>query len=355
MMSNDTTLGLPLSQEQASQLVRASIGIGLELPEPRRVGQALVYTFDPGFDTLAEPSAVAIGAFDGVHVGHCSLIGRTVADARARGIRSAVAMFDPDPLDVIAPGTPNVRLDTCADRIRMLLALGVDAVVAFVFDEGMRGMDHRTFCRDVLCRSLAPATIHVGSDFHMGKNRGGNVEALSAVGRELGFEVFGEELLGTDGETVSATRIRRLLRTSRLDEANALLGRCHYVRGVVQHGRGEGTGFGFPTANVRAAIEDCMPEEGVYACYVRVGDRAWPAAANVGAPPSFSDPIPAFLEANLIGFSGDIYGATVEVVFVAWLRASRKFDSFEELERTVMDNIHWTEENLGSTCVEVGQ
>lgn len=353
MIELATAPSYPLAPEDASQLVRASIGLDLPLPEPRVAGPARVYAHDPSLDTLAEPCALAIGAFDGVHVGHRSLIERTVADARARGIRSCVAMFDPDPLDVIAPGTPNVRLLSCADRIRRLLALGVDAVVAFTFDNDLRGMDHRAFCTEVLCRAVKPATVHVGADFHLGRGRGGNVEALAKVGAELGFEVYGEELLGEDGATVSATRIRNMLRASELSSANRLLGRCHFVRGVVQHGRGEGTGFGFPTANVRAAIEDCMPEEGVYACYVRVGDRAWPAATNVGAPPSFSEPIPAFLEANLIGFSGDIYGATVEVVFVEWLRASRKFDSFEELERTVMGNIHWTEENLGTGGVEV--
>ena len=133
-----------------------------------------------------------------------------------------------------------------------------------------------------------------------------------------------------------------------------LLGRCHFVRGWVDHGRGEGTSFGFPTANVRCDARTCMPAEGVYACVVSDGSRAWPAAANVGAPPTFDTRHDAyFLEANLLGFEGDLYGSELAVTFVAWLRASRPFSSLEELERTVLSNIDWVRRNVGETGVEV--
>jgi riboflavin kinase/FMN adenylyltransferase len=167
--------------------------------------------------------------------------------------------------------------------------------------------------------------------------------------------VFGEDLVGEDGSTISATRIRGLLRSGELGEANKLLGRCHVLRGAVEHGRGEGTGMGFPTANVSFAIEDCMPKEGVYAGYVVVDGTAWASAINVGAPPTFSDARPAFLEANLLGFSGDLYGREVSVVFARWLRASRPFPSTEELERAVLSNVDWVRTQVGQHGVEVGE
>ena len=124
--------------------------------------------------------------------------------------------------------------------------------------------------------------------------------------------------------------------------------------GQFAHGRGEGTGFGFPTANVVCDPRACMPAEGVYACYVSQGGTAWPAAANVGAPPTFAGRRAAFLEANLLGFTGDLYGAEVAVSFVRWLRPSRVFDSLSELERVVLGNIEWVRRNLGDAPRELG-
>jgi riboflavin kinase/FMN adenylyltransferase len=168
------------------------------------------------------------------------------------------------------------------------------------------------------------------------------------MGRELGFSVVTHDLLQEEGEVVSSTRIRGLLRAGRVEAAARLLGRCHVVRGHVQHGRGEGTGMGFPTANVACDGRDCMPGEGVYGGWVVVGDAAWPAAINVGAPVSFdARERLSFLEANLMGFEGDLYGCDVAVVFAAWLRGARRFESVEELERVVGGNIAWVREHLG--------
>ena len=152
---------------------------------------------------------------------------------------------------------------------------------------------------------------------------------------------------------VSSSRIRSLLAQGDVSGIVSLLGRHHYVRGTVAHGRGEGTGFGFPTANVCSDARSCMPREGVYACIVTDGVRAWPSAANVGAPPTFTSHRDAFLEANLIGFEGDLYGRELVVIFVEWLRGSRTFSSLDELERVVLGNIDWVRQNVGDQCVEV--
>ena len=345
---------LPLDAHAASRLLGDAMAASAGGLSCERRGGATVWHAGGPVDLLARPCAVTIGAFDGVHLGHRTLVAHTIADARSRGTLAVAITFDPDPMDLIAPGTPSVRLLAVADRIRFLSSLGLDAVVALPFDEELRRTTCEDFCLSVLPRMVSLASIRVGSNFHMGSGRGGDVAQIARIGSEQGFEVFGERLVDEGGEHISATRIRRLLGQGDLDQANELLGRCHFVRGSVTHGRGAGASLGFPTANIVCAIEDRLPAEGVYAGYVIAEGEGWPAAINVGAPPTFSDPRPAFLEANLIGYAGDLYGSEVSVVFVRRLRASRRFESVDELKATVEGNIAWTAENLGRASVEVG-
>ena len=301
----------------------------------------------------SEPCVVTIGAFDGVHRGHRSLVESALEDARGRGVRCVAVTFDPDPADVVGPSSMGTRLMRMADRRDTLLRLGVDSVVVVSFTADVARLDPQAFVDDVLLRTMRAVCVHVGSNFRFGRHGAGDVDVLAALGAQRGFDVTVHRLLDAGDEHISSTRIRQLLRSSRLEEANDLLGHWHFVRGTVLHGRGEGTSFGFPTANVECELTDCLPAAGVYACYVAQGNLAWPAAANVGAPPTFAAARPAFLEANLIGFSGDLYGAEVTVLFVKWLRPSREFDSLRELEKAVLANISWVRHNLGSQALEV--
>ena len=200
--------------------------------------------------------------------------------------------------------------------------------------------------------------IVVGEDFRLGARGAGTVDALRELGRADGFDVIGVELSREGDESITSTRIRGLIERGSVEDASVLLGRCHFVEGVVEHGRGEGTGFGFPTANVRVSEAACLPAEGVYAGFVvvgrglgtdHVGEVAYPAAINVGKPRSFSpgEEGESFLEATLLGFGGDLYGRGVCVTFVRWLRAPRRFDSVGELERTVLSNVGWVRRTLG--------
>ena len=295
-------------------------------------------------------AVVAIGAFDGLHAGHRALLAAAAEDAASRGVPLVAVTFDPDPAMLVAGVREhvNTRLLPCDDRGAGLLEAGVDAVLSLRFDERLAGMAPRSFVDDVLRASVEPVSVHVGENFRFGRNGAGDVRVLSELGAATGFRVVPHELVCKFGSPVSATRVRALLADGRLDEATDLLGRHHYVRGTVEHGRGEATAFGFPTANVRCDALDCMPAEGVYACYVTSGCHAWPAAANVGAPPTFGGDGTAFLEANLLGFSGNLYEREVCVSFVEWLRSSRVFDSLEELERVVLGNIAWVARHLGS-------
>ena len=334
---------------------------GVPLPEfdtvTVRGARALVRRgggFSPWDD--ARPCAYAIGAFDGVHLGHRRLVGSCVDHAREACVASCAVLFDPDPARVLAPAGAEPELLPVDARARLLLSLGVDAVVTLPFDKGVAAVPYDQFVRSTLAAIAPIESLHVGEDFRLGAGGAGNVAALTALGRVLGFEVHGMGLVDHGGSPVSSTRIRGLLATGDVRAAAELLARCHVVGGTVAHGRGEGTGMGFPTANVVPSTHACLPADGVYACYVRQGDSAWPAAVNVGLPRSFKMPVGSperLLEANLMGFSGDLYGSFVEVVFVEWLRAPREFPTLAELERVVGENIDWVRENLGTVRVGV--
>ncbi len=303
-------------------------------------------------DTLRHaPSREAVfvlGAFDGLHQGHRALVAAALADARDRGLPCVAVTFDPDPSELLQPTSPQSQLLAVADRVQGLSTLGIDAVVTLPFDATLAALSPEAFVSQRLMAIAQPASVHVGSNFHFGHHGVGTVQTLRQLGAAMGFDVVESSLVEVGEERVSSTRIRSLLaQPGSLAQANELLCRCHFVRGTVEHGRGEGTSFGFPTANVRCSARTCMPSQGVYGGYVLVGAKAWPAAINVGAPPSFSGPDELFLEANLIGFSGNLYEADACVIFVEWLRPSRRFDSLEELERVVLGNIAWVRENLG--------
>ena len=347
MQFDITQLSYPLDAEQARLLVAQSNLLQAHPSENVPDSSAID-------EQLLQGAVVVMGAFDGLHLGHRALVKAALADAHARRLPCVVVTFDPDPSELLQPGAPQPELLSISDRLLGLSTLGVDRCIALPFTHELAALSPKAFVCDRLMGLLKPVSVHVGSNFRFGYRGEGTVETLAELGGQFGFEVVCDELVDYDGERVSSTRIRgQLALPAGLPEANAMLARCHFVRGNIEHGRGEGTSFGFPTANVRCAPHSCMPCQGVYAGFVSVGGTAWPAAINVGAPPSFSSPDELFLEANLIGFSGDIYGADAVVTFVEWLRPSRVFESLDELERVVLGNIDWVRVNLGSNGVRL--
>ena len=306
----------------------------------------------------------AIGAFDGLHRGHCALLRCAHAEAVRRGCRLAVVTFSPDPARVLSPGTAPDDLLSVEDREYALIDSGADALLVFSFTPELAAVPYEDFIRKGLGSLLDVRAIVVGEDFRLGARGAGTVDALRKLGGTDGFDVIGVELAREGGESITATRIRGLIGQGSVEDASTLLGRCHFVSGEVEHGRGEGTGFGFPTANVRVRDGACLPAEGVYAGFVvvgsglgtnHVGEVAYPAAINVGKPRSFSpgEEGEAFLEATLLGFEGNLYGERVRVVFARWLREPRAFGSVEELERVVLGNVDWVRKTLGEKGVEL--
>lgn len=348
-MSDEAPWSLPLPEGGLADIVRASSPDVVEaVTDPVSFDNATV------FGTCGGKTVVAIGAFDGVHEGHRALVRAAVEDAHARGIPSAIITFDPDPDEVLRPDEISCRLTTTRQRIGLLGTLGANSIVVLRFDHRLASLPYEDFFSEKLHGLLEPVSLHVGRDFRLGYLGQGDVPSLTTLGARSGFSVTGHDLVCMGSEAVTSTRIRDVLCGGDVSRAASLLGRAHVVAGVVTHGRGEGTSFGFPTANVTVPQGICMPAEGVYAGFLLSRGVAYPAAINVGLPPSFGGrPGAPFLEANLLGFHGDLYGSEVSVGFLEYLRPSRAFRSREELEAVVLGNIDWVRTHVGDDGVEV--
>ncbi|HVJ02323.1 MAG TPA: bifunctional riboflavin kinase/FAD synthetase [Sphingomonas sp.] len=273
---------------------------------------------------------VALGNFDGFHLGHQAVVGRAIERARAEGRPAIVATFDPHPRRFFQPQAEHFRLTTLDQRQRLFADAGADAMLVFRFDAGLAGLGARAFAEEQLVRLIGAAGVVTGDDFTFGKGREGDVAALAALGAELGFsaEVVPPVTLG--GETVSSTRIREHLRGGRPREAAVLLTRPFTIEALVEHGDKRGRELGFPTANM-PLVNYLRPAYGIYAVRGRLADgRVLGGVANLGVRPMF-DPPKELLESHFFDFAGDLYGQTIEVALIEYLRAEAKFDSLDAL------------------------
>lgn len=278
--------------------------------------------------------AVALGTFDGVHLGHRAVVRAAVAAAARHDATACAATFHPRPVTVLRPGTPSNTLAGVALRTRLLLEAGADEVALLRFDRGLAELDAERFVRDVLVERLGTVAVAVGRDFRFGSDRAGDVALLERLGAEHGFAVEAIELLGQDGERISSSRIRGLIAEGRVDEAAQLLGRPPSVEGTVQHGDKRGREIGFPTANLGVVPGQQLPAEGVYAGWALVppGESRHPAAISVGRNPHFGDVDDLRIEAHLLDYAGDeLYGTPLRLEFVSMLRAQEVYDGVEAL------------------------
>jgi riboflavin kinase/FMN adenylyltransferase len=287
----------------------------------------------------AAGTAVTIGAYDGVHLGHRAVVATVRGMAADRGLETAVVTFDRHPASVVRPESAPRLLTDLDQKLELLEDTGVDYTLVVRFDEERSHESPEDFVREVLAGCLNAKLVVVGADFHFGHQRRGNVPLLEQMGRELGFDVLGLSLVGPNGEPardeeqVSSTAIRRALVAGDLATANAMLGRPHEVRGVVERGDQRGHELGFPTANVSVPEDILLPADGIYAgWYERPSGEAQPAAIALGRRPQFYEAQPyRLLEAHLLDWDGDLYGERAKVRFVEHLRDERKFDSVDEL------------------------
>ena len=291
-----------------------------------------------------ERSVVTIGAYDGLHVGHRTIIDKVVDRARREGKKSVLVTFDRHPASLVRPDSAPKLLTDHAQKIELLAATGLDAVAVVRFDAEQAAESPQDFVKRVLVKCLGVDHIIVGSDFHFGRGRAGNVAMLEELGRSSAGDSFSVEpvalIPATSGVTASSTEIRRLLMAGDVVVANGMLGRPFELRGVVAHGDARGRTIGFPTANIEVPSSMCVPCDGVYAAwYVRPGsDDPLPAAVNIGRRPTFYDNAPvSLIEAHVIEdptnpIDLDLYGETARVRFVARLRGERKFSGLDELK-----------------------
>lgn len=273
---------------------------------------------------------LAIGVFDGVHVGHQALVRHLVDGARPAAATALASTFDPLPIQVLAPGAPPSALSDARERALLLAAAGADAVVVFPFDEAFARMRAGEFV-DRLRAAGDVRRIVVGGDFRFGHEREGNVDLLRAAG---GWEVDVVAPLEVDGEVVSSTRIRNLLLAGRVEDAAILLGRPYAIPGRIEHGEKRGRALGYPTINVATPLERLLPRDGIYATYVTLGGDRHPAATSLGVRPTFGGG-ERVLESFLLDWSGEAYGETVTTAFVRRLRDELRFASPEELVRQI--------------------
>jgi len=273
--------------------------------------------------------AVSVGNFDGVHRGHAHLIGRLVAMARHVQGPAVVFTFDPHPAQLLRPAAAPTPLGWTDRNVQLLGELHVDAVVAYPTDEAFLRLEAREFFEQVVRGGLGSRAMVEGANFFFGLDRSGDIDVLQGFCDEATIPLEVVEPLRINGLTVSSSRIRSLVSAGQVDEAHSLLSRPYRIRGTVVTGSRRGVTLGFPTANLER-IDTLLPSEGIYAGVARVEETAHPAAVNVGPNPTFGEE-GRKVEAYLVDFSGDLYGRTIEVDFLARLRDIRHFNSPETL------------------------
>lgn len=283
-----------------------------------------------------KPVAVAMGMFDGVHLGHQHVIRSAILNARRLGGVSVVISFHPHPLTVVQPERAPEFLQSVQQRLRAIARLGVDAVLLIPFDEPFSRVSGESFVRGLARDFGLLRSFTVGRGFHFGHGRSGNVPLLKALGGEIGFETHAMAPLSVGDELVSSTRIRKALQAGELNEVSELLGRPYALSGVVIRGEQFGRTLGFPTANldVRGLL---LPPLGVYAARaLRPDGSLHPCVLNIGRRPTVKPEAPTVtFEVHLLDFDGDLYGEELEIEFVARLRPERRFPSLDALKAQI--------------------
>jgi len=275
---------------------------------------------------------LAIGFFDGVHLGHQQIIRQTIADARQHDAVAVVLTFDRHPNTVVAPNRVPPLIYSLPQKLAAIESLGADALLLIEFDKKFSEQPGEEFIRGLVYDVGSVYSICVGAEFVFGHKRAGNVALLKKMGGELGFHVHGLAAVSLDRQAVSSTRIREKIRIGNIDRVNQMLGRPYAISGTVTKGDGVGVTLGFPTANLDVAGR-VLPPNGVYSGRAKYGDRFYRVALNIGVRPTMKSSKPELrVEAHLLDFQGDLYGQMMAVEVGEKLREERRFDTIEDLK-----------------------
>ncbi|MCC8976935.1 bifunctional riboflavin kinase/FAD synthetase [Bradyrhizobium brasilense] len=285
---------------------------------------------------IPKGAVVAMGNFDGVHLGHRAVIGAALAMGRAHGVPALAVTFEPHPRSFFSPNTPQFRLTDETNKLRLLAATGLAGAVVMTFDKARAGTTAQDFIHHDLIGRLGISGIAVGYDFHFGKGRVGSPSLLVSEAPRLGIEVDVQAHVDIEERPVSSSAIRMALAEGEIADATTMLGGPWFVTGKVVHGEKRGRDLGYPTANIRLD-KHCGLKHGIYAVRVGKGSQRFDGVASFGRRPTFDNGAP-LLEVFLFDFKGDLYDAVLDVAFIGFIREELKFDTIEALIRQMDDD-----------------
>jgi riboflavin kinase/FMN adenylyltransferase len=298
------------------------------------------------FPPDAGPSVVALGVFDGVHLGHRAILETAVARARTGGAVAVACTFDRHPAEILQPDRAPLPITTVDERLALIAESGVTLAVVVPFTTELAAVEPEAFVRDVLVSRLRAREVVLGPNHRFGRGARGDATLLREVGGRLGLRADVVEPMDIDGAPVSSSAIRAALQRGAVDAAARMLGRPYFVAGRIVPGAGRGRTLGFPTANIEGDRPVLIPP-GVYACRLAVGEAVHGAVLNAGVRPTFGENI-FTLEAHVLDFAGDLYNRPVRLDFIAHLREERKFPGIEALKAQIVADVAAARRVLGA-------
>lgn len=294
-------------------------------------------------------TVLAIGVFDGVHVGHQHILDRLKDAASQEGMLSGVLTFINHPRTVITQGVCVKLITSVEDKLALLENAGVDIVLPLTFDVGLSHLRAHEFV-ELLQGRLNMAGLVMGHNFVMGYQREGTPETLAAIGREKGFSTTVVDAVSIDGERVSSTAIREAVSAGDMKKASRFLGRPFALQGRVVTGNARGRTLGFPTANLDIHTDRLIPRDGIYATWADVDGKRYMAATNVGVRPTFDEGGRIIVEVFILDFSGDLYGSEITVEFVQRLRDELRFETVDALVTQIHEDVEQTRQILNDSA-----
>ena len=288
-------------------------------------------------------TSLALGNFDGVHIGHQKLILSMIETADKTELRPSMMIFENHTKSFVFKNGPRL-INSNSQKNKFLEKLGVKTLYTMRFDDEVMTLSPRDFVSTLLYEKLNCRAITVGPDYRFGHKAKGDVEQLLALSKELGIDTQIIQPVYHNDILVSSTRIREHLTDGEIIEANKLLGRPFAIIGEVIHGKGLGKKLGVPTANIRPKDKYVIPKKGIYMTYTVIEGKSYPSATNIGVNPTF-DEVDLKIENHIIGFDKQIYGKEIEIFFLEYVRPEKKFDSIEELKKRMLEDIRYVEQN----------
>lgn len=297
----------------------------------------IITSLDAELKNKYPATVIALGTFDGLHLGHTDVINTARDYAERNGLKLAVFTFSNHPLALIRPDLVPVRIISAEEKIKLLESFGVDYLINIPFTEDFAALSPDEFLDRLACFNYR--CLVVGENFTYGFLGSGKTETLERSGRKIGFDVIVRPLVKMNGNVVSSTGIRNLIQAGHIEYANRMMGRAYAITGKIVHGEQRGRKLGFPTANIELLHgEMAVPAPGVYAVTVSIEGSIYEGMGNIGNNPTFNDVEHARLEVNLFNCSGDLYGKTMSVQFHKYIRAEKKFSGVEELCRQIEED-----------------